>query len=406
MKKVVVIGAGASGLMAAYAAAQNGNDVTVAEKNEKAGKKLYITGKGRCNLTNACAPEEFLENVVRGERFLRGVIHRFPPERTMAFMEEHGLALKTERGRRVFPLSDHASDVTKTLVRACEEVGVRFLYGMEVQKIDILQGTVRGIITPQGEIFADSVIVATGGLSYPSTGSTGDGYRFAAECGHTVIPTVPSLTGLEADGISEAQGISLKNCVLRASYRGKEIFSEFGELLFTHYGISGPLVLSLSARINRLPVSEISVGIDFKPALEEKQLDERLLRDFSSRKNEQMKNVMRGLLPSGLVLPVLRNAEISPERQANGITRAERIRLAAALKHFPVRASSLRGYNEAVVTSGGVDVAELDPKTMSSRKISGLSFCGEVIDADALTGGYNLQIAFATGYIAGSAIKP
>ncbi|MDE6274151.1 MAG: aminoacetone oxidase family FAD-binding enzyme, partial [Clostridiales bacterium] len=301
--KVAVIGGGAAGLMAAYAAAESGAAVTLYEKNEKLGKKIYITGKGRCNLTNDCPPDEFLQNVVHGGKFLTGAIWTFPPERMMEFMEEHGLSLKTERGKRVFPASDHASDVTKTLEKACKKVGVTVCLNTQIEKIDVLQGTTRGIIINNRAISYDRVIVATGGLSYPSTGSTGDGLRFAEEVGHKIVPPVPSLTGLNLAGdYSAVQGISLKNAVLTAVRGGKTISSRMGELLFTHYGVSGPLVLSLSAEINRLPLKEISVYLDFKTALDEKKLDARLLRDFSEHQNENIKNVARGLLPTNLAL--------------------------------------------------------------------------------------------------------
>ena len=402
MKKVIVIGGGASGLMAAYAAAENGKDVTLLEKNEKLGKKICITGKGRCNLTNDCSPDEFLSNVVRGGKFLTRTAYAFPPDRTMQFFEQNGLSLKVERGNRVFPVSDHASDVTKTLEQACRRVSVQMKLGETVTKIGIESEAVCSVTTQSAKYECDSVIVATGGLSYPSTGSTGDGYRFAEEAGHAIVSPVPSLVGLElAEDVSAAQGISLKNAVLSARRKGKVIFSEMGELLFTHYGISGPLVLSLSALINRLPMNEFALQIDFKPALDEKKLDERLLRDFAERKNEQMKNVMRGLLPAGLNDLVLRAASVSARKQANSVTREERGRILNALKAFSLTPTALRGFTEAVVTSGGVDCDKIDPKTMESKLIKGLYFCGEVLDCDAYTGGFNLQIAFSTGYIAG-----
>ena len=403
--RVVVIGGGAAGLMAAYAAASNGHSVLLLERNEKLGKKIYITGKGRCNLTNDCPPDEFLQNVVRGRQFLTGAAYAFPSARTMEFMEEHGLTLKTERGNRVFPASDHASDVTKTLERACRDVGVEIVLNTRVTQIAVENGAVTAVETEGERYFCDCAIVATGGLSYPSTGSTGDGYRFARDTGHTVKECVPSLTGIELGEPIDAQGVSLKNVVLTARRGGKTISSRLGELLFTHYGISGPLVLSLSAEINRIPLNEISLEIDFKPALDAQKLDARLVRDFSERKNEQMKNVMRGLLPSGLVRPVLTKAAIKPEKQANAVTREERQRLVHLLKEYPLTAKNLRGYSEAVVTSGGVDTKDLSSKTMESKRIKGLRFCGEVLDADAYTGGFNLQIAFSTGYLAGNSIK-
>ncbi len=399
--KVIVIGGGASGLMAAYAAAMRGHETVLLEKNEKLGKKLYITGKGRCNLTNDCPPEEFLLHVLRGGKFLTGAAYRFPASETMRFMERYGLTLKTERGNRVFPASDHASDVTKTLERACREAGVTIRLHTEVSKIDIADGAVCGVTTGDGAFPCESVIVATGGLSYPSTGSTGDGYRFARVAGHSVTECVPSLVGLEAEGMGAAQGVSLKNVALTATHRGKRVSSRMGELLFTHYGLSGPLALSLSAEINRLPLREVAVELDFKPALDEARLDARLVRDFAERSNEAMKSVMRGLLPAGPAALVLKEAGMAGEKRANAVTREERGRLVCALKHFPVRITALRGFTEAVVTSGGVALSEIDPKTMKSRLVRGLSFCGEVLDADAYTGGFNLQIAFATGFIAG-----
>ncbi len=403
--KVVVVGGGASGLMAAYAAARKGHEVVLVEKNEKLGKKIYITGKGRCNLTNDCSPDEFLQNVVRGEKFLRGAVYRFPPSTMMDLLEQNGLTLKTERGNRVFPASDHASDVTKTLEKMCREAGVSFKLNTEVLKIDLLHSTMRGIITAVGEIFCDFCILATGGLSYPSTGSTGDGMKFAEEVGHTLVPCVPALVGIETrEDVGSAQGVSMKNCVLSCKRAEKVFFSELGELLFTHYGVSGPLVLSLSSYSNRLPPEELALAVDFKPALDDKQLDARLLRDFSERRNEQMKNVIRGFLPQGLGLLVLRSAGIPPEKQANAVTAEERRSLLHALKAFPLHPARLRGFEEAVVTSGGVSLGELDPKTMQSKLVKGLAFCGETMDVDALTGGFNLHIAFATGFAAGDGI--
>lgn len=402
MKRIAVIGGGASGLMAAYAAAKNGALVTLYEKNEKLGKKIYITGKGRCNLTNDCLPDEFLQNVVHGEKFLTGAIWSFPPLRLMEFMESQGLALKTERGNRVFPVSDHASDVTKALGTACKEAGVNIVLNTKVEKIDVLQGTVCGIIVKNQTITYDRVIVATGGLSYPSTGSTGDGYNFAQLFGHKIVPPVPSLTGLNLAGnYTSVQGISLKNVVLTAIYKEKTISSRMGELLFTHYGISGPLVLSLSAEVNRLPLNEVSLYLDFKPALDEKKLESRLLRDFAERKNETIKNVARGLLPNNLVQHLLKKAGISFDKKVNSITKEERGTLIKMLKKFPLIPISLRGFDESIVTSGGISLNEVHPKTMESKLIKGLFFCGEVLDVDAYTGGFNLQIAFSTGYLAG-----
>ena len=404
MGRVVVIGGGAAGLMAAYAAGSQGAQVTLLERNEKLGKKIYITGKGRCNLTNDCPPDEFLENVVRGEKFLTGALWSFSPEDMMSLCERFSLPVKVERGNRVFPVSDHASDVTKMLERACLSVGVTIKLQEYVKKIGVLHSTMRDIITQNGVYPCEAVVVATGGLSYPSTGSTGDGLRFAKSLGHKIAPCVPSLVGLNCKGdFSALQGVSLKNVCLYAMRGGKVIFSEQGEMLFTHYGISGPLVLSLSARINRLPFAELTTFIDFKPALDRETLDRRLVRDLSERKNEQMKNVVRGLLPSALCLPVLKEAGIDPFKHANAVTREERGRLLDSLKKFPVVLTSLRGFEEAVVTSGGVELKDVSSKTMESKIAPGVFFAGEVLDVDAYTGGFNLQIAFSTGMTAGIA---
>ena len=404
MGRVVVIGGGAAGLMAAYAAGSQGAQVTLLERNEKLGKKIYITGKGRCNLTNDCPPDEFLENVVRGGKFLTGALWSFSPEDMMSLCERFSLPVKVERGNRVFPVSDHASDVTKMLERACLSVGVTIKLQEYVKEIGVLHSTMRDIITQNGVYPCEAVVIATGGLSYPSTGSTGDGLRFAKSLGHKIAPCVPSLVGLNCKGdFSALQGVSLKNVCLFAMRGGRVIFSEQGEMLFTHYGISGPLVLSLSARINRLPFAELTTFIDFKPALDRETLDRRLVRDLSERKNEQMKNVMRGLLPSALCLPVLKAAGIDPFKQANAVTREERGRLLDSLKKFPVVLTSLRGFEEAVVTSGGVELKDVSSKTMESKLAPGVFFGGEVLDVDAYTGGFNLQIAFSTGMAAGIA---
>ena len=383
MKRVCVIGGGASGLMAAYAAAKNGNDVLLLEKNEKLGKKIYITGKGRCNLTNDTTPDSFFENVVRGGKFLRGAIYAFPPRETMRFFSERGLSLKTERGNRVFPSSDHASDVTKTLEKACREAGVRIHLNETVLRLSqqcpmsdiITMPHIVGVVTDKETYDCDAAIVCTGGLSYPSTGSTGDGYRFAAEAGHSLVDRVPALCGVELEGdfYKDLQGLTLKNVALSAKRGDKSVYEGFGELLFTHFGISGPLALTLSSLINRIPARELSLRLDFKPALGEETLDRRILRDFEKYKNKRLWE--------------------------------ERRKLLGALKGFPMRVKGLRGFSEAVVTSGGVSLSEINPRTMESKRIKGLYFCGEVLDADAFTGGFNLQIAFATGYAAGSGIK-
>ncbi len=427
MKKVCVIGGGAAGLMAAYAAATNGHDVLLLEKNEKLGKKIYITGKGRCNFTNDVSPDEFLQNVVRGKKFLTGAIYAYPPQKTIEFFENQGLSVKIERGNRAFPSSDHASDITKTLEKACKSAGVRVHLNEKVVKIhsitpdiipmsDIVHGTSSNIIpilriasveTDKQTYACDEVIVATGGMSYPTTGSTGDGYAFARGQGHSVTDLKPALCGLTlcGDFFKELQGLALKNVALTVKNGGKVVAEEFGEGLFTHFGISGPIVLSVSSLINRLPLEKLSVTLDLKPALDENTLDKRLLRDFEKFKNKQIANALCELLPQKLIACVLSTAGISPVKSVNVLTKEERARLVGALKAFPLKVRSLRGFEEAIVTSGGVELSEINPKTMESKKCRGLRFCGEVLDLDAFTGGFNLQIAFATGYAAGNSIQ-
>ena len=401
---VAVIGAGAAGLMAAYAAASEGARVTVLEKNEKAGKKIYITGKGRCNVTNDSSPDEVLENVVHNPKFLFGAVRRFPPERLMRFLEEGGLPLKVERGNRVFPVSDKASDVTKCLERYCRGAGVSFLFGQEVRGVD---RTERGFFADVGGVRMpfDAVIVCTGGSSYPATGSTGDGYRIAQRFSIGVTPLRAALCGIVCRLRKEddLQGVSLKNVRIRAERGGKELRSFFGEMLFTHFGISGPIVLSLSSLLNDLPLHEVRLSIDLKPALDEEVLDARLLRDFAADKNKQMQNVLRQLLPHRMILPVLARAGIEPTCPVHSLEKRERAALVQALKRFEVVPVSLRPMEEGIVTAGGIDIKEIDPKTMQSKKVAGLYFAGEVLDVDAFTGGFNLQIAFSTGYAAGFA---
>ncbi len=426
MKTVAVIGGGAAGLMAAYFAAKNGHRVLLFEKNEKLGKKIYITGKGRCNFTNDVSPDEFLLNVVRGERFLRGAIYAFSPQKTIEFFENYGLSVKTERGNRVFPVSDHASDVTKTLEKACRVVGVEIYLNETVEKIsttsniitspDINDGTMSnkipmsrivGLKTSLGEYSCDYVIVATGGVSYPTTGSTGDGYRFAERFGHKIVDLKAGLCGLNLEGnwFASLQGLALKNVSLTAKMNGKKIYDGFGEMLFTHFGVSGPLVLTLSSLINRYSLKDVSITLDLKPALDEETLDKRLLRDFDKYKNKQISNALCELLPQKLISVVLSFAKIAPTKNVNVLTKNERIALIKTLKAIPVNARSLRGFEEAIITSGGVELSEINPKTMESKKVSGLKFCGEVLDVDAFTGGFNMQIAFATGYLAGNSVS-
>lgn len=407
MSKVAVIGAGAAGLIAAYFAAKNGNDVTVFEKNEKSGKKIYITGKGRCNVTHDCTPAEFLENVVSNSKFLTGAIYSFSPEKCVQFFEDGGLKLKLERGGRYFPVSDKASDVTRCLENYCKDVGVTFKFGEKVEKIGILHSTMSRIITTKGEYKFDNLIVCTGGLSYPSTGSTGDGYDFARAAGHKIIPLKQGLCGLNLKGdfYKGLQGLTLKNVNLSVLNGEKLIKSFFGEMLFTHFGVSGPIVLSASSLINRQDLKQIKLVLDLKPALSAEQLDKRLLRDFEAYKNKSISNCLKELLPTALIAEVLKRSGIKPETQVNSVTKAQRLSLLTSVKNFDMIVASLRDFSEAIITCGGVDVKEINPKTMGSKLVKGLYFCGEVLDVDAFTGGYNLQIAFATGYAAGNSIK-
>ncbi len=424
MKNVCVIGGGAAGLMAAYAAAKNGHNVLVIEKNEKLGKKIYITGKGRCNFTNDVSAEDFLQSVVRGRKFLTGVLYAFPPQKTIDFFEENGMPVKIERGNRAFPVSDHASDVTKTLEKACKRVGVSIALNEKVEQIQsimsdkILMSDIDAIsaeeknaqmqvVTGKRSYIFDEIIVATGGISYPTTGSTGDGYRFAQENGHTVTDLKCGLCGLNlvGDWFKEVQGLTLKNVTLTVKNNGKIVSDEFGEMLFTHFGVSGPIVLSTSSLINRLPLEKLSVTLDLKPALDEATLDKRLLRDFEKYKNKQIVNAFAELLPQKLISVVLSSSGVSATKSVNALTKEERGRLVKCLKAFPLKVRSLRGFEEAIITSGGVELSEINPKTMESKKVKGLRFCGEVLDVDAFTGGFNLQIAFATGYAAGNSIR-
>ncbi len=407
MKNVAVIGAGASGLMAAYAAAKNGNKVTVFEKNEKCGKKIYITGKGRCNVTHDCDEQEFLQNVVSNPKFLTGAIYALSPAATVRFFEDGGLKLKVERGARIFPVSDKASDITKCLENYCINAGVAFKFNEQTVKIEVLQSTLSHIITDKGRYKFDCAIVCTGGISYPLTGSTGDGYGFAEAVGHKIIPLKQGLCGLNLKGsfYKSLQGLSLKNVALDVLFQNKSIKRFFGEMLFTHYGVSGPMVLSASSLINRLDLSEVRLVADLKPALTPEQLDRRILRDFGQFKNKAISNVLKELLPAALIPEILKRSVLDGDKRVNSVTKAERQALLTSIKNFDMLVSSLRGFDEAIITCGGVDVKEIDPKTMESKLVKGLFFCGEVLDLDAFTGGFNLQIAFSTGFVAGNSIK-
>lgn len=404
---VAVIGAGAAGLTAAYAAARNGNSVTVFEKNEKSGKKIYITGKGRCNFTNCVSPQEFLGNVVNNAKFLTGAVYSFSPERCVGFFEDGGMAVKIERGNRAFPVSDKASDVTKCLERYCKNVGVTFEFNNEIKDISILNSTISGIITREGFLPFDKVIVCTGGLSYPSTGSTGDGYKFAERAGHRIISPRQGLCGLNVIGdfYKKLQGLTLKNVQLSVYYDGKIKDRLFGEMLFTHFGISGPIVLSVSSLINRLDLKRVKLSLDLKPALNFETLDKRILRDFEENINKTIENCLKNLLPNAIIGEILQRSGVPKDKKVNVITKAERSSLLTNIKCFDIFVSSLRDFSEAIITSGGVDVSQVNPKTMESKLVKGLFFCGEVLDVDAFTGGFNLQIAFSTGYAAGNAVS-
>ena len=417
MKKIAVIGCGAAGMMAALAAAESGGSVTIFEKNEKPGKKIYITGKGRCNVTNACDVTDFFDNVRRNPRFLYSAVYGFDSRAVMDFFEENGCHLKVERGDRVFPVSDHSSDIIKTLFNAVKKAGVNVKFEVEVFSVEAEQGSVKAITyskkdEPITREEFDSVIVCTGGLSYPSTGSTGDGYRFARDLGHTVVPTRPSLVPFEVeeDWCTDLQGLSLKNVGLKLfledpskdkapTKKAKPVYDGFGEMLFTHFGISGPLVLTSSCYYDKDKKGRFL--LDLKPALDEAQLDKRILRDFDDAPNRQFKNALGGLFPSKLIPVMIRLSGIDPEKPVNSITREERLSFGKLIKNLPMTIKKTRDFNEAIITRGGVSVKEVDPSTMESKLVSGLFFAGEVLDVDTVTGGFNLQVAWSTGHLAG-----
>ena len=402
---IVVVGGGAAGLMAAAAAAQAGANVLLLERDEKLGKKLYITGKGRCNVTNACDTQDLFGQILRNAKFMYSAIYTFDNFRVMDFFEQNGTPLKTERGGRVFPVSDHASDIIRALSNALErgQVNVR-LHTRAASVSKQADGFV--VKDTKGASFAaDKVILATGGLSYPSTGSTGDGYGFAQHFGHTIQTLNPSLTALVAKEsyIKELQGLSLKNVRARIFDGAKLVYDDFGEMLFTHFGVSGPLMLSASAVVNdRLLSRHLQLFIDLKPALTIEQLDQRILRDFEKFKNKQFKNALGALLPLRLIPVAVALSQVDAERKVHEITKEERKSLLQVLKNFPATLTGFRDFKEAIITRGGVHVKEIDPSTMESKLVKGLYFAGEMLDVDALTGGYNLQAAWSSGYLAGS----
>lgn len=414
MKKIIIIGGGAAGMAAAIAAAKNGCHIDLFEKNEKLGKKIYITGKGRCNVTNASDIETMLSQVVTNRKFLYSAFYNFTNEDMMRLLEQCGCPLKVERGNRVFPISDKSSDVISALQRELKRLNVSIHLKSEVKSIltsiDSESGAIcYGIQLMNGkEYHADAVIVATGGISYPSTGSTGDGYRFAKEVGHQVTEQRPALVPLTVQEawVKELQGLSLRNVEVTIYSGKKKLYQEFGEMLFTHFGVSGPAVLSASSIIGKkLEKQPLTMQIDLKPALSEEQLDARILRDFDTVKNKQFKNALGGLYPAKLIPIVVRLTGISPNKSVNEISRQERQKLISITKKLSLTLTGVRDYNEAIITQGGIDIKEINPATMESKLVSRLYFAGEVLDLDALTGGYNLQIAWSTGYAAGNSIR-
>ncbi len=402
---LVVIGGGPAGMMCACQAAKRGLAVTLLEPNDKLGRKLRITGKGRCNLTNNCDVKTFMANIPGDGRFLYSALNRLGPAETMAFFEENGLPLKTERGNRVFPQSDNANDVANLMASLCRRAGVKILK-CRARQIVAENGAVAGVMTDAGSIPCRAAAICTGGLSYPLTGSDGAGYRFAEALGHTVNPTRPSLVPLESpdEYCAEMQGFSLKNVTLSAYEDGKLVYKELGEMLFTHFGVSGPLVLSASSHMRRMGSAAYKLEIDLKPGLDEKKLDARLLRDFEKYANKEYKNALGDLLGSKMIPVVIRLSGIPEDTRVNHITREQRMKLLHLLKAFPVAVSGARPIGEAIVTAGGVSTKEVNPRTMESKLVSGLYFAGEVLDLDAYTGGFNLQIAWSTGFVAGNSV--
>lgn len=413
MSKVLIVGGGAAGMMAAIAAAGNGHEVHVYEKNEKLGKKLFITGKGRCNLTNACDMDTLFASIVSNPKFLYSAFYGFTNEQTMAFFENLGLRIKVERGNRVFPVSDHSSDVIRVLEKEMERLGVQVHLHSEVKEVLTTENVFSGILLGNGKkTQGDACVIATGGLSYPSTGSTGDGYRFAENLGHRVAELSPSLVPMEVKEwyAKELQGLSLRNVTATVYDGKKKLYEEFGEMLFTHYGVSGPIILSASSVVGKKlgtkkgQKKELVLKLDLKPALSMEQLNQRVLRDFEEQKNKQFKNAVDKLFPAKLKPVMIELSGIFPEKKVNEISKEERHRFVELIKNFRMTLTGRRGFQEAIITRGGVSVKDVDPGTMESRHVKNLYFAGEVLDLDAVTGGFNLQIAWSTGYAAGNAI--
>ena len=405
MAKVIVIGGGAAGMMAAIIAARNGKEVTVLEQNEKLGKKLFITGKGRCNFTNACDIEDLFGNVISNPKFMYSAFYTFSNDMVMDFFEELGMPYKVERGNRVFPASDHSSDVIKVLEKEMRRLGVVICLNTKVKSLIIEKNICKGVelVNKKEKIYADSVIITTGGVSYPRTGACKDGYIFAKQAGHTIVAPSPSLVPieLEEDCCKDLMGISLKNVSATIYADNKKVYSDFGEMLFTHFGVSGPIIIKASAYIQKYLQRNLSLTIDLKPALDEKQLDDRILKDFQLFQNKQLKNALDKLLLRALIPVVIEKSGLDGEKKVNELTKEERRILGHTIKYLPFSIIGLRSWDEAIVTKGGVSVKEIDPGTMESKLTGGLYFAGEVLDLDALTGGFNLQIAWSTGYLAG-----
>ncbi|MDE6276053.1 MAG: NAD(P)/FAD-dependent oxidoreductase [Clostridia bacterium] len=402
--KVVVVGGGASGMLCAIMLAQNGADVTLIEKNEKLGKKLFITGKGRCNLTNDCELNDFFQNIVTNSKFMTSALYGFTPKDTMDFFENNGVKLKVERGNRVFPQSDKSSDIIKCLERALKDYGVEVKLNTRVSDICVEDGKVCGVKTDaDGKIAADKVVIATGGVSYQATGSTGDGYRWAKAVGHNVIEPRPALVPIILKEQYGLQGLSLKNVTASIIRDRKVFFSQFGEMLFTHNGASGPIILSLSSLINKHYSAgkfdgKYFLSIDLKPALNDETLQNRLIREFSQKSNTELKNILPALMPKSLISVVTKQSGVSERQVANGITKEQREKLAYTIKNLRFSIAGLENINAGIITSGGVDCKEVNPKDMMSKLINNLYFVGEVLDIDALTGGFNLQLAFSSAH--------
>ena len=408
MAKVIVIGGGAAGMMAAIAAAENGHNVVLYEKNEKLGKKIYITGKGRCNVTNDCDIEDLFANVISNPKFLYSAFYGFDNRAVMQLIEQAGCPLKTERGGRVFPVSDHASDVIKALKLTLEKKRVEIYLNTAVEKLLVEEERVTGVILKNGQKeLADAVIVATGGMSYPTTGSTGDGHKMAEQTGHTLTQMKPALVPftVKETWYENLQGLALKNVQVSLYDNGKELYCGFGEMLFTHFGVSGPLILSASSfYAKKAKNADCSLILDLKPALSEEQLDKRILRDFEENRNKQFKNAVSGLFPARIAPVMIELSGIHPDKKVHEVTKAERQGFVHLMKNWKMTVTGVRGFAEAIITQGGISVKEVNPSTMESKKIKGLYLAGELLDLDALTGGFNLQIAWSTGYLAGNSI--